>query len=1032
MAKRKSQDEREESLKARLAELEQELARYRQGTPAMQAVTDLLHTFPGPLALIDAEGRLLRASEGFARLLGYDSTVELRGKRLDELLDGEPLELLRRGDETALKEGRRYTYEMRWQRPDEEAPRYFSVVKVPLEGETGEPSLLMVFMQEITPWWRGLQRSEGYLTWWRTLSHFVRVIFNQEHLSSLLEAAAKWLHAELGYECVALYLLDEEKGVLEQHFVTEACEALGEGREKHLSAQDTSNWLVRACAEEKALYRHLPDGEAEALVPLSPGSRVALALPLRSQKTRVGLLLMASERHRGMDEVAMQAMSVLATQLALAINTVMMQERVQRSIEVSSVIAEATRQVEMARSYEELLHALVPFLRYLNLEGITLRLLERRERDVYLVDVHSLRGVGEDPHYSVTRGLPIPRSYLDSLVGDQDYLLYADVDDPEAEVPDDIRRQMQAQGLRSSITFPLRVRGRMVGLLVLYGSRPIRQLVLPRLFISLRDIITYSVDRMRLFRQMEETIRQRELLYSALAELSAASSYEELLEALRKHTFLGEADRNISINRFDRPWTEEERPEWSIVLARWTNLPEEATQSRYPLHLFPEVERLLSADVPTLIEDVANDPRLSSITRKLYRENFQAGSTIFFPLVASGRWIGYVNAIFGEPRHFAMEEVRTAMTLVNQAAVIIQSLFRMAEMERRAQRLFAAAEVSRATTAITNLEELLFSAVDLIQKRFDLYYAGIFLVDEKREWAVLRAGTGEAGRKMLEAGHRLRVGGRSMIGACVASGEARIALDVGREAVRFNNPLLPKTRSEMALPLRSGGQVIGAMTIQSTEEAAFSQEDIVILQTMADQIANAIQVSRLLRSTERNLEQLRAAYGEYTLEAWRRLVERAGAVGYRYRGLDVEMVQEKGPQAERAWREGRPVYARNEETGEASVAVPIKLRDRTIGVITMRSREGKIAPDAVETVEAITERLAMALETTRLLEETRRSVMREQMVTEIGARIRGQLEIESVLETALRELGQVLNAQRAEAQLSMQVLRTSEEEGTQP
>jgi len=248
--------------------------------------------------------------------------------------------------------------------------------------------------------------------------------------------------------------------------------------------------------------------------------------------------------------------------------------------------------------------------------------------------------------------------------------------------------------------------------------------------------------------------------------------------------------------------------------------------------------------------------------------------------------------------------------------------------------------------------------------------------------------------------------------------------------VRFNNPLLPKTRSEMALPLRSGGEIIGAMTIQSTEEAAFSEEDIVVLQTMADQLANAIQVSRLLRSTERNLKQLRAAYGEYTLEAWRRLVERAGEIGYRYRGLDVERVQEKEPQVERAWREGRPIYARDERTGEATVAVPIKLRDRVIGVISMRSREGKIAPDAVETVEAINERLAMALETTRLLEETRRSVMREQLVTEIGARIRGQLEIESVLETALRELGRVLNAQRAEARLTMRALHSSEE-GTQ-
>ncbi len=1030
MAKRRRQDERRGSLEARLAEAEQELARLRRGIPAMQAIADLLHTFPGPLALEDAEGRLLRVSESFAHLLGHDSTVELRGKRLDELFDGEQLALLRRGDETALQEGRRYTYEMRWQTSEDAPPRYFSVVKIPLENEVGERSLLIVFMQEITPWWQGLQRNESYLTWWNTISDFVHIVFSQEKVVVLLEEAARWITAELGYECVAAYLFDEEQHALVRSFASSTCEAMRVGEEALLALSEGENWLVRAFTEGMALYRRLPDGDAEPLTPLSPGSRVAVALPLRSRQQRVGILLLASQHHRGLDEVAIKAMNVLSIQLALAINTVTMQERVRRSMEVSTVIAEATRKVEMARSYEELLQALVPFLRYLGLNGITLRLLGRRERDVYLVDIHSLREVETTPKYSVTRELPVPRSYIDTFFQEHDYLFYSDVNDPKVEVPDDIREQMQAQGLRASVTFPLRVRGRLIGLLVLYGTRPLPHLVLPRLFVSLRDIVTYSVDRMRLFRQMEETIRQRELLYSALAELSAASSYEELLEALRKHTFLGEADRNISINRFDRPWTEEEHPEWSIVLARWTRLPEGQVRTRYPLHIFPEVVRVLSADAPTIVEDVASDPRLSPVTKKLYRENFQAGSTIFFPLVAGGRWIGYVNAIFSEPRRFPIEEVRTTMTLVNQAAVIIQSLSRMAEMERRAQRLFAAAEVSRAATAITDLETLLFRAVELIQERFDLYYAGIFLVDEKREWAILRAGTGEAGRKMLEAGHRLRVGGQSMIGACVATGEARIALDVGREAVRFNNPLLPKTRSEMALPLRSGGEIIGAMTIQSTEEAAFSEEDIVVLQTMADQLANAIQVSRLLRSTERNLKQLRAAYGEYTLEAWRRLVERAGEIGYRYRGLDVERVQEKEPQVERAWREGRPIYAQDERTGEATVAVPIKLRDRVIGVISMRSREGKIAPDAVETVEAINERLAMALETTRLLEETRRSVMREQLVAEIGARIRGQLEIESVLETALRELGRVLNAQRAEARLTMRALHSSEE-GTQ-
>ena len=186
-------------------------------------------------------------------------------------------------------------------------------------------------------------------------------------------------------------------------------------------------------------------------------------------------------------------------------------------------------------------------------------------------------------------------------------------------------------------------------------------------------------------------------------------------------------------------------------------------------------------------------------------------------------------------------------------------------LARRALLLQTAAEVSRAASSILNVDELLPQVVELIRARFSLYYTGLFLVDEGRQWAVLRAGTGEPGRKMIEVGHKLPVGGASMIGWCTAQGQARIALDVGKDAVRFASPLLPLTRSEMALPLISRGQVIGAMTIQSTQPAAFTQEDVAILQTMADQLANAIENARLF--TERTRADEALAREQYLMQA---------------------------------------------------------------------------------------------------------------------------------------------------------------------
>lgn len=166
-------------------------------------------------------------------------------------------------------------------------------------------------------------------------------------------------------------------------------------------------------------------------------------------------------------------------------------------------------------------------------------------------------------------------------------------------------------------------------------------------------------------------------------------------------------------------------------------------------------------------------------------------------------------------------------------------------MTKRTIQLQTATEVSRAVTSILDIDILLPTVAELIRSHFDYYYVGIFLVDETREWAVLRAATGDMGARMIEQGHRLPVGASSMIGWCLMHRTARIALDVGVDAVQFRNPLLPLTRSEMALPLVTHGELIGGMTIQSVLPAAFSRVDITSLQSLADQVANAIQNARL-------------------------------------------------------------------------------------------------------------------------------------------------------------------------------------------
>ena len=232
-------------------------------------------------------------------------------------------------------------------------------------------------------------------------------------------------------------------------------------------------------------------------------------------------------------------------------------------------------------------------------------------------------------------------------------------------------------------------------------------------------------------------------------------------------------------------------------------------------------------------------------------------SEMALPLIVGNELIGALTVQSEEVAAFTEDDIVVLQGMADQLAIAIKNARLhqenqrlLARAQRRARLLEAAAQVGRDATSILDLDELMNKVVDIICDAYGFYYAGVFLVDESGEWAVLRAGRGEAGRKMIEAGHKLKVGGLSMIGTAIAQRKARIALDVGEEPVHFKNPYLPYTRSEMALPLVIGDQVIGAMTVQSMEEAAFSDEDIASLQAMADQVAVAIRNAQLLKDLE--------------------------------------------------------------------------------------------------------------------------------------------------------------------------------------
>ncbi|MBC7225976.1 MAG: GAF domain-containing protein [Thermoflexales bacterium] len=350
-----------------------------------------------------------------------------------------------------------------------------------------------------------------------------------------------------------------------------------------------------------------------------------------------------------------------------------------------------------------------------------------------------------------------------------------------------------------------------------------------------------------------------------------------------------------------------------------------------------------------------------------------------------------------------LEEFRFLARTFNNMASELQGLYaglerlvaqRTAELARRTAQLEAAAHVARKAAEIRDLDTLLNETVRLISDRFGFYHAGIFLVDEAGEYAVLRAASSEGGQRMLARGHRLAVGRVGIVGYVAGTGKPRIALDVGADAVFFDNPDLPLTRSEMAVPLKVGDRVIGVLDVQSVEPEAFTEEDVSVLQTMADQIALAIENARLLEESRRALEELERLYGERAREAWRTVASSRPAA-YRYTGADVEPLP-------------APVPLAGEEDGRR-LTVPIRLWGQAIGSILLQRREEQPpwSPEEQRLAEEIGEQIALALENARLLAETEERAARERMLAEMTARLTRSLDLDALLDTAVRELARL-------------------------
>jgi PAS domain S-box-containing protein len=337
-------------------------------------------------------------------------------------------------------------------------------------------------------------------------------------------------------------------------------------------------------------------------------------------------------------------------------------------------------------------------------------------------------------------------------------------------------------------------------------------------------------------------------------------------------------------------------------------------------------------------------------------------------------------------------------------------------MRHRATQLETVAEVARAIISVRNLAELLPLVVRLIGERFGFYHVGIFLLDETGEYAVLQAASSEGGRRMLAEGHKLQVGTQSIVGHVARNGVARIAQDVNLDSQFFQEPVLPLTRSEIALPLKVRDQVTGVLDVQTAQESAFAEDDMALLAILTDQVASAIDNARsfekltvlaeenrlLLESSEKTLEELNKLTHRLTGEGWEKyFTAQRGNLMVEDALPEFTAKRADLPVLDRAIQSASPVTSND---GQSSIALPIMLRGEVIGTIGLEAVEARRdwSEDDVTILKNVAERVSIALDNARLFEETQTALSEAEQLYNVGLQINTAATLEDLLLGAIK------------------------------
>jgi GAF domain-containing protein len=566
-------------------------------------------------------------------------------------------------------------------------------------------------------------------------------------------------------------------------------------------------------------------------------------------------------------------------------------------------------------------------------------------------------------------------------------------------------------------------------------------------------LVTSSIERISLSREKENRFTEMETISKIGQEISTIRELNALYTTLHSYirSLLGNVNFLVAIfnsatSSISIPYMYESGLEGGDVTS---------------IDTFPLGEGLTSILIRTmqplmLVEDT--EKRAVALGAKIV--GLPAKSWLGVPMIVSGNAVGAL--IVQDPEHefaFNEKDMRMLSTLSTQVAGAVYNARLLEQMRSSALQLQTAAEVARDISGSLDLGELLNKAVSLIYERFNFYHAAIFLLDSTNEYAVIREATGEAGTQMKRAGHKLKVGSKSIVGYVTGSGEPLIVNDTSRDATYYANPLLPETHSEATIPLRIGQRILGALDVQSTRSYSFAEEDVSVLRILADQMAIAVINSELFADTQEHLSQHRLLHHVTTAAASGTTLEES--LNSATQGLQVTLggdrvsilLADKGKKTlfvrafagysdeigklEIPFGEGitgwvavhqqpqrindvtqDPRYVQVGSNIRSELAIPLSYRGDLLGVLNVESdRVSAYNENDEELLGTLGGSLAAIISNARLIEQVRRQVDHERLLYEVTSKIRRSTDMQTIMATTAGELSKALGARRAQIKM---------------